>query len=306
MGKILVVDDVEDSVKPLMWALSEEGHEVFVARSGEKALESIAATKPDLLLLDITMPGMSGIEVLQRLKQDEELASIPVIMVSGCGLDERVVHALDVGAVDYVTKPYSIKVLSARVQTCLRLKASQDQLRQVNQQLETLASVDDLTGLYNRRAFSEFAKKELTRAQRHRRPVVMGIMDIDHFKVINDRYGHAAGDAILKQLSNLCLRHFRSTDIVARYGGEEFSICLSDTTLIAAEKAADRFVKAVSVLGFNVSTDAGVEKINITCSIGLAESDFKNPDLQAQLERADKALYQAKSGGRNQVISFKV
>jgi diguanylate cyclase (GGDEF)-like protein len=302
MANILVVDDIEDNRRLLEFDLEDDDHRVLLAASGVEALSILDAERVDLMLLDVNMPGMSGTDVLRELKKDPLKSQLPVIMVTANDLDDEVVHALDLGANDYVTKPYSYAVLSARMRTSLRLKHSQDNLEEANRRLEILATTDALTGLYNRRHFFDLSNKEISKSLRHERSMIVAMIDVDHFKPVNDLYGHDAGDRVLKELSVLMKNCFRSGDIVARVGGEEFAICMPDTDVEAAMTPCQRLRESVEQRVFTVKRAMMDVDIKVTLSIGIAQINSADNEISQMLRRADLALYQAKDGGRNQIV----
>lgn len=305
MAKILVVDDIEDNRKLLELDLQDDDHEVLLAGSGEEALEIAVAQQPDLMLLDQNMPGMSGNQVLRKMRDDEQLKEIPVIVVTANDLDDEVIEALDLGANDYVTKPYSYPVLSARMRTSLRLKRSQDSLRRANKRLEIMATTDALTGLYNRRHFLELAGKELAKAKRFERSLTVAMIDIDHFKKINDEHGHDVGDRVLVEISKRFKAAFRETDIIGRLGGEEFGVCMSDTDHEGAFTSVERVRKAICGEAFLISRFRPQENLDVTASIGYSTYAETDKDVAAILRRADHALYKAKRDGRNRAVEAK-
>lgn len=302
MAKILVVDDVEDNRKLLEYDLQDDEHQVLLAGSGEEALQIADEEKPDLILLDQNMPAMSGNDVLRKLRDDQSLREIPVIMVTANDLDDEVIEALDLGANDYVTKPYSYSVLSARMRTSLRLKRSQDSLRRANKRLEIMATTDALTGLYNRRHFLELASKELAKAKRFERELIITMIDVDHFKKINDEHGHDVGDRVLVELGKRFKAAFRESDIIGRLGGEEFAVCMPDTDGQGAHKSVERARQAVCGEVFVISRIRPQDNLDVTISAGYSSYSGADKDVAAILRRADHALYKAKRDGRNRVI----
>ena len=216
--RLLMVDDEPLNIQTLYQAFAAD-HQVFIATNGAQALSLCAAKHPDLVLLDVDMPGMDGYEVCQRLKADVALRDIPVIFVTGHTDEAAETRGLDAGAVDFITKPINPKIVRARVKTHLTLKAQSDLLRQ-------WVYTDGLTGVRNRRYFDERVAEEWGRAQREQRPLSVVLLDIDYFKRYNDHYGHQAGDDCLRRVgATLKASLKRQGDMVARYGGEEF-VCL--------------------------------------------------------------------------------
>ncbi len=291
--KILIIDDSTSSIRILGSALRKQ-YDVLVATSGEKGLEVAVAQAPDLILLDIMMPGINGYEVCRQLKENPRLSSIPVIFITAKDDAEDEEQGLNLGAVDYITKPFRIPIVLARVRTHLRLKDKSDML-------ERLASVDGLTDIPNRRRFDEVLQMEFQRAKREKLPLGVILIDIDFFKNFNDTYGHAAGDECLRRvaraLSN-CLK--RPADFVARYGGEEFVTVVPNTHLEGTVALANSMRQAV----FDERIPHGTSKTAeyVTISLGADVTQFQ-PEISAEelLKNADKALYLAKQHGRNQV-----
>jgi two-component system, cell cycle response regulator len=219
---IMVVDDTQENILVLQQALASIGYNISVAFDGEMALNLIPKLKPDLILLDVMMPKVDGFEVCRRLKKDPELADIPIIFITAMGTTEDVLKGFEVGAVDYIMKPFNLKEVCARVKTHLILSAA---IKKLIQDTET----DSLTGLFNRRAFLKKIEEEAMRTKRSQKPFSILFSDIDFFKKINDTYGHAAGDDVLKKISTLLNTEKREVDQVARWGGEEFLILLPET-----------------------------------------------------------------------------
>lgn len=298
MAKILVVDDIEDNIKLLSFDLEDDNHTVITATNGKECLLLSRTENPDLILLDMMMPIMDGRETLKHLKADQDLKHIPVIMVSANDGDDDVIDALDIGAHDFVAKPFIYPVLAARMRSALRLKASQEKLREANQLLQKLASFDPLTGAYNRRQFFNLAKAEFSKAERTDQPLAVIMMDIDKFKSINDTYGHAAGDQALISITKTCKDICRASDIVSRFGGEEFVICCPNAELEGAHALAERLRNAIAAI--SIETEGG-EKFSFTTSIGVT-GRLANDTLEAMINRADGWLYQAKDQGRNRTI----
>jgi len=217
--RLLIVDDIPDNIRVLSQMMLCDGHEVSVATSGRQALKIAAASAPDLILLDIMMPGMDGYQTLQALRADPDLADIPVIFVTALSETEDETHGLELGAVDYITKPFKEAVVRRRVQTHLELKHQRAQLAQ-------LAQLDGLTGLPNRRAFDRQFDLEWRRALRLGNALAIVMIDVDHFKGFNDTHGHLSGDDCLRRLAQILGRGMRRAgELAARYGGEEF-VCL--------------------------------------------------------------------------------
>jgi len=255
--------------------------------------------------LDVVLPDFSGAQICQWLKRDETTRAIPVIMLTSKNTVEDKVAGLQIGADDYVPKPFSDKELLARVQVCLRTKMREDELRGVKDQLENQlkdveqrAITDAGTGLFNRRHFYELLDKEFSRAKRFNEPLSCLMMDIDHFKEINDTFGHPMGDKVLFEIAGILKQSVRLIEVAARYGGEEFVLLLPKTPPQEAIKPATRILEGVSSLRFQGFPSDRV----ITISIGISGLPDSMIDSKEDLVRsADFALYKAKRGGRNRL-----
>jgi diguanylate cyclase (GGDEF)-like protein len=297
--QLLIVDDQPLNIR-LFHQIFHADHEVFFATNGEAALEFCKTNFPDLILLDVNMPGLNGYEVCRRLKQDERTREIPVIFVTAQSDVSQEEEGLAAGAVDFIAKSASANVMRARVGTLITLKRQSDLLR-------AMARVDALTGLANRRHFDETLSSEWRRCTRSGNPLSLALIDIDHFKLFNDRYGHQAGDSCLQQVS-ACLKagFARSHDLVARYGGEEFVCVMPETPLEGAEAKAQALEKAVRALRIphDKSTVAGGI---VTISLGVAvATPTVGDDCAALILCADRSLYMAKDAGRGQVRALQI
>ncbi len=299
---ILVVDDVSQNLQVVGSILDEIGYATTFATSGEQAIKRVKTAKPDLILLDLMMPEMNGLEVCQSLKSDPLNQEIPIIFVTASNEKEHLIQAFEQGAVDYVTKPFSVPELLARVKTHLELKHTQDQLKKALLELEKLATTDSLTGIYNRRQLFVIGEQELQRSYRNNRPLSLLLLDLDYFKKINDLYGHSIGDQALILMAQTTLKSLRNSDFFCRFGGEEFVVILPETTLSEASEIAER-------LRFNlaeVSLFSQSETISFTVSIGVTSSTPSPCAFDLLLNRADQALYQAKHQGRNRVVTYQL
>src|SRR6476620_7009814 len=306
--KILVVDDHEDNVEVLRARLESRGYEVEGAMSGQEALDIVGRWCPDLILLDVMMPDMDGLEVVKRLKADRNLPFIPVIMQTALDSTERMVAGLEAGADDYGTKPINFAELEARVRSLLRIKKLQQELSErekelseMNDKLLRISLTDGLTGVDNRRSLEQRLHEMFEHSLRLHEPISVVMCDIDHFKMVNDTYGHAAGDEVLKQFASILSQEAREIDRVGRYGGEEFLLLLPGTVLDAAVTFAERLRHAVDSHTF--SYEGGTLKR--TVSFGVAS--WPHPKIkgrEAMLKAADDALYVAKESGRNRVVRF--
>jgi diguanylate cyclase (GGDEF)-like protein len=307
---ILLVDDDPGSIQLMGRILLEVGNVRF-ATSGEDALRLARASTPDLILLDTEMPGLTGFETCRALKADLTLADTPVIFVTGHDEPAFEVSGFELGAVDFIGKPVSPSLLLARVKTQLRVKHLADELRRV-------ATIDGLTGVANRRRFDELLDREWRRGRRAGDPLALLMIDVDHFKLFNDRYGHPAGDVCLRSIAQAVMStSLRPADLVARYGGEEFAVLLPQTPRGGAEHVAHSILDSVAAL--DIAHEESSTSRHVTVSVGVTcydqESECWLPrstasrvsdDVRARcssfelLQAADKALYSAKHSGRAQ------
>lgn len=299
--KVLVVDDDEDGLYILKLLLTKMKYEVHTAKDGEEALEKAEMLVPDIILLDVMMPKLNGFEVCKRVKQSPEGMYIPIILLTAKSELTSKIEGLDCGADEYLTKPYDMHELTARIRSMLRIKLLNDSLRNANKQLEALSITDDLTKLYNRRYINKKLDDEFRRATRYKHPLSCLMFDADHFKSVNDTYGHAFGDLVLKDIAAIILETAREVDVCGRFGGEEFIAILPDTDLDRAFIVADRIRKKVESHAFTFDTTT----IHKTVSIGIASipDDLIKDEFQL-VEWADIAMYAAKSQGRNRVIKY--
>ena len=307
-ARILIVDDREDNVELLRARLEAWGYETVSAMDGASALRAVKESSPDLILLDVMMPEVDGIEVARRIKNDPTLPFIPIIMQTALDSMESKIEGLDAGADDYITKPIHFSELQARVRSLLRIKALQEKvasreraLAEMNNKLLEISLTDGLTGLSNRRHIEERRNEMWEHAVRLNEPLSVVMCDIDKFKSVNDTYGHGAGDAVLKQFAEVLKHEAREIDRVGRYGGEEFIILLPGTVLDAAVTFAERVRNAIEERTFTF--DGG--SLKRTVSLGVAA--WPHPrvaDCDDLLKCADDALYVAKQSGRNRVVRF--
>ncbi|WP_461208730.1 diguanylate cyclase domain-containing protein [Desulfocurvus sp. DL9XJH121] len=295
--RILIVDDSPANIARLSQALADE-FEVRTVDDGEQALRLLNvqedSERPDLVLLNVVLPGMDGYEACRRIKDDPATSAIPVILVSDKRDEEEETRGLEIGAVDYITKPFSLPIVRARVRTHVELKRQRDILSE-------LSSVDGLTGIANRRRFDEFYDLEWLRSKRRQTPLSLIMADIDHFKAYNDAYGHAQGDECLKAVAGAmsdCLK--RPTDLVARYGGEEFVVVLPETGPEGAGHLAEDMRVSVQNLRIPHADSAVAGHVTISLGTGTMVPD-PDHEPEALVKLADDMLYKAKNNGRNQV-----
>lgn len=287
---LLLIDDSPSIHRLLGFKLKKEGLEFTTAFSGPEGLEIARRQPPSLILLDLNMPDMDGFHVLRELKNDPRTIQIPVIVLSGSTEATEKVRAFDLGAMDYVCKPFDVHELRARISSALRI-------HRLMEMLSRRAQIDGLTGLWNRSYFNDRLAAEMSNRDRTGSQLALALCDLDHFKDLNDSFGHPAGDAVLEGFANILMKELRSYDIACRYGGEEFAIILPDTSLSQAQAVCERVRVAVEEHRWPNYPD-----IRITVSFGLTVSglDARN-EPAAWVEAADQAMYESKSSGRNRI-----
>lgn len=294
---VLIADDSLVVRAVVRGGLEEEGYRIHEAVDGLAALESCRRDQPDVILLDVEMPGLDGFQVLAALKEDPALADVPVVFLTSRSGVSDVVTGLRGGAHDYLKKPFDHIELVARVAAAVQVKKLQDQLRQRNAELERMSRTDALTGLYNRRHLDDQLERQLTNAERHGDEVCVLLLDIDHFKTINDSFGHPAGDLVLTAFADLMRSELRANDILGRWGGEEFLVIMPRTDLGGALVVAERLRVAVGA----TAVRAGSESIRVTVSGGCVAGASDPAD--ALLQRVDACLYAAKTAGRDRIVT---
>jgi two-component system cell cycle response regulator len=301
-GRILVIDDNEVIKRLATMLLVKKGYSVETATNGPEGIASAKSFNPHVILLDVIMPEIDGYEVCRCLKADGETKDIPIIMVTSKAEIVDKVKGLELGAADYVQKPFDHDELQARVATQVKMKVLWDELQEKNKLLEELVKKDGLTNLYNHRYFHDRIVEEFNRCKRYGLSVSCVLMDIDFFKKINDTYGHQAGDEILKKLAEKILSNIRDVDIAARYGGEEFALILPHTTIENAANFSERLRRCVDETDFQFN---GIS-IKVTVSLGVASLPENKPATHTDIIRfADEALYAAKTAGRNRVELYR-
>lgn len=296
---VLIVDDEPINIKALQTVLGDE-HNLLFATSGEMALEMAnALPQPDLILMDIVMPGLDGFEVCAKLKKDEKTRHIPVVFLTAKWETSEEARGLELGAVDYIRKPFSPPIIRARIRNHLDLKKIRDML-------ENLSTLDGLTNVPNRRRFDEVFVHEWNRAARKQTQLSLLFIDIDHFKNYNDLYGHLTGDDCLKAVARVLQSSLgRTSDFLARFGGEEFVILLPDTNEHGCRHLGESIRQAVEALHIE-HRDSPVAD-HVTVSIGAVTcTNVSLCDRPLLLEHADRLLYKAKDEGRNCVRSLSI
>jgi diguanylate cyclase (GGDEF)-like protein len=300
-ASLLVVDDDEMTRDVLARRLQRIGHAVVSARDGAQALELIGQQPFDAILLDIKMPGLTGFDVLKKIRQTKSVTDLPVLMVTSSDDSDSVVEALELGANDYITKPLDFPVALARIRTQLLLRRVVVALEEANRKLERLSFLDGLTNIANRRRFDEYLGLEWRRAQREQTPVSLILVDVDFFKLFNDHYGHEAGDEVLKRVAaTLDATVGRPADLVARYGGEEFVVVLPGTDVQGAARLAERLRAAVAAMAIPHAQSRTAP--HVTISLGVATVvPAREGAPEGLVTAADQALYEAKREGRNRL-----
>lgn len=295
---VLIVEDIRVMAKLLESTISDLAT-VITAQSGAEALKVAADKQPSLILLDIVLPDIDGFEISRRLKANEATKHIPIIIITGLHTEtEDETSAFALGAVDYIRKPFERSIVRARVKTQLELVRGRRELEAANKELAYLAAVDPLTKCFNRRYFMNAAEGEIARMKRHSTELTVAIIDIDRFKMVNDRFGHEAGDRALATVAEICEHSLRREDTLGRLGGEEFGILLPATDQQGANEVLQRLKSRIS---HQVSLVAG-ESVSLTVSIGMTDVSEDDDSFDQALRRADKALYTAKKLGRNRIV----
>ncbi|GBF54492.1 GGDEF/response regulator receiver domain protein [Microcystis sp. 0824] len=294
---VLVVDDVSKNLEVAVKILDSAGYETACASSFQQAIERVKTANPDLILLDLIMPKKRGLELCRRLKSDNLYAHIPIIFVTDSKEKEDIINAFNSGAVDYINKPFHSWDLLARVKIHLELKKTKEELKNINSQLEKLVRTDILTGVNNRREILALGEKEFQRCRRYHRYFSVLVIDIDHFKHINDTFGHVLGDKTLITIAGAIKNCLRQVDSFGRFGGEEFVAILPETNLQDAAATAQRICQVINKLNIEINR----QKVRVTASIGVATFSPEDNNLEAVIERADRAMFAAKNQGRNRV-----
>ncbi len=298
---VLVADDDRVTREYVGGLLRGNGMRVETVQNGKEALDRIGKGGIDVALLDIMMPVLDGIDACRLIKGLTQDSFLPVILVTAKTDTESRVAGLRIGADDYVCKPFDERELLARVYGMLRIKKSHEDVQVAKARLEQLAVRDELTGLYNYRYLHTRLGEEFKRAERYRDPLACAMIDIDHFKTFNDRYGHDVGDKVLAEVADRLRNGVREIDVVARYGGEEFLLVLPSTHFSGALTVADRVWRGVG--GVSIEIDGKEHEVTVSVGVALFPSrDIKTKDQL--LKASDKALYQAKDDGRNRICVF--
>lgn len=300
--KILIVEDSATLRHAMSQYITDAGHTPLIAQSGEEALQLLEDTPVDMIIMDVEMPGLNGFETTRLIREWLGGHWIPIIFVTGLNEDENYREGIEAGGDDYLIKPVSYMIFKAKIRAMERIAEMRDQLNRLNAELESLSKLDGLTQILNRRTFNELAQQQWLAAARKQQPVSVLMIDVDHFKLYNDHYGHPAGDACLKKVTEAiksCLH--RPTDLLGRFGGEEFIVLLPETDVNGAFKVADAINKAV--LNTQLRHDVAPSHHLVTVSVGGASCNLTNGHtLEELIKTADRALYKAKRSGRNRAL----
>lgn len=289
---VLLVDDAIEIQRLVTAQLTKQRFVVHGEMDGLKGLQAAIDLRPDVILLDIDLPNMDGMEICQRLKDHDDTRLIPVVFLTGRASLRDKIRGLELGALDYVIKPFDAAELIARVRSAFHIK-------RLLTLLEQRAQLDGLTSLYNRAFFERRIREELHRTQRYGGILSIVMIDIDHFKGINDRYGHLTGDKVLSEIANQIQEQSRPSDLVARYGGEEIAVLLPEQTSRGALAFAERVRRQIEKTEIRTKSS----QVNVTASFGIACSEWVgSPSPDRLVDAADKALYHAKDAGRNCVM----
>jgi two-component system cell cycle response regulator len=295
---VLIADDSQVVREVLRWHLEGHGFEIVETADGEEVVRLAAVRQPAVILLGLELEGIHGFEALAQLNADEGLADTPVLFITGHTETSDLVEGLRLGAHDYLRKPFEPAEVIARVGAAARLKTLQDELRQRNAELDRISRTDPLTGLANRRHLDEQLISQAQSARRHGHPMSIALIDVDQFKVINDTYGHAVGDDVLREVAHRLRTTARAEDIVGRWGGEEFVVILPYCDPDSSFAMGERLRESIAELPIETRDH---DVVPVTVSVGCATGH----DLHV-VERADIALYAAKERGRNCTVVLPV
>jgi two-component system cell cycle response regulator len=299
-GRILIIEDRPESVAWFNQALTP-ANEVMAVDSFEEALIRVRGGDFDLIVVSLGLRCFDGLRLCSQLRSLPEGRNVPILVLVSDGDRRKLTQALEMGVNDYLTRPVDKNELIARVRTQLRKKRYSDKLRHNVQLSLEMAITDQLTGLHNRRYMARHLDNLIQGARKSGKPIAFLIMDIDHFKAVNDTYGHDAGDEVLREFAGRISANVRGIDLACRYGGEEFVVVMPDTDMALAWTVAERLRKSVEEASFAISRDP--HQIHVTISIGIAGSEGDVDSADKLLHRADQALYRAKREGRNRVVA---
>jgi len=296
-AKILVIEDKDFECRKIEETLQVDHDEPMFASSGVEAMEKLSSMETDLIIVSLNLVGEDGLRLVSHLKSNERTRQVPIVMIGENDDMDRIAHGLEIGAHDYIIRPVDKNELLARVRTQVRRKRFQERLRATYEISLSMALTDSLTELYNRRYLEVHLEKLLNKNYENNKTLAVLVLDIDHFKAVNDTHGHNVGDEVLKEFANRLKDKLRSFDLVARLGGEEFVVILPDVSKERAYMVAERLRMAISEEPFKCSVPEG--QLSITTSIGGALIPPEQHSVEDVIKRADKELYAAKDAGRN-------
>lgn len=290
---LLLIDDSPAIHRLLTHKLKHDGIEFLAAYSGEEGCQLAETSTPSLIMLDLSMPGIDGFETIRRLKESSVTKDIPIVIISGSQESADKVLSFELGAMDFVAKPFDIHELRARIQSAIKI----DRLMKM---LEQQAQIDSLTGLWNRSHLDDRLKSSIECARRNRTDLAIVMCDLDHFKTLNDTFGHPAGDAVIETFASTLTREIRAYDVACRYGGEEFAIILPDTSVDEGEIVCERIRKSIEAESWPMYPG-----MVATASFGITGQGVDGVASDEEwLKAADLALYEAKRSGRNRVVKY--
>jgi len=298
LTSILIIDDSTAAREELRRVLEASGRyeRVLAAQDGIEGLRVLLGQPVDAVICDLEMPGLDGEKLLAAQRGRTGGEEMPFLFLTAQRDPDRMARLLRAGACDIVQKPFHAAELLARLDLHVRLRRLQAELREKNATLARLSTTDPVTGLRNRRYVTEFLSLEVLRAVRYHTPLAVLLLDLDHFKRVNDTHGHRVGDSVLQVVADTLRASLRATDIAGRYGGEEFLVVLPQTDLAGAGVLAERVRVAIEETAIDLG---GAEPLSVTVSVGVAALDESGRSAEQLVERADAALYSAKDAGRN-------
>jgi diguanylate cyclase (GGDEF)-like protein len=299
-ARILIVDDEEDIRASLKDFLLDNGYEVFTAENGQQALEFLEHEQVDVVMSDLLMPRMDGIALTRSIL--EMGFETPVIIMTAYASIENAVEAMKAGAAEFVPKPFKFNHTLFIIKKVLETKYLQEMAKK-SEYYKKLSTVDDLTDLFNYRAFKQTLETELKRHARYNRPLNLLMIDIDNFKKVNDSFGHLVGDQVLKQMAELLKKSVRACDHLARYGGEEFAVILPETTENEAYMVGERIVLTINEYKFETADVGPIGKLSV--SVGLSAFPLDAVEPEDLIKKADQALYRGKKLGKNRICAFR-
>lgn len=305
---ILIVDDQPTNLKVLLSFLKNHQFQIRIAEDGERCLQVLNNYQPDIILLDVMMPGMDGFETCRQIKENKKTADIPVIFMTALDNIEDKIAGFEAGGVDYITKPFQQIEVLTRINTHIRLRKKElelvkalDEVIKQQKLFKKLSITDDLTGLYNRRHLNNILRQEFQRSKRHGNDLSCLMLDLDHFKKVNDSFGHDFGDVVLKNFASILKEFIRSSDYAFRFGGEEFLLVLPETDIKGAIQVGEKIRLRME----NTIITENTLSTSVKVSVGAASVRYNSPpDKDSLIAFADKALYKAKMNGRNQVCTY--